>query len=188
MDNRTEARQLKALRAGDTAALEWLMDTYTAYVATIVDNILGDVLSRSDVEECTADVFVSAWKNGEKLRDGHVKGWLAAVARNTARSRLRKHRQTATLEDNAAILTAEDPERLLQRQELYRLMREALEQLPEPDREIFLRHYYYYQTTAEIACELGMPVSTVTTKLARGRAKLREHFRKGGYSLEDPYI
>jgi RNA polymerase sigma-70 factor (ECF subfamily) len=42
-----------------------------------------------------------------------------------------------------------------------------------PDREIFLRHYYYYQGVSRIAEEMDMNVSTVKTHLARGRQKLK---------------
>ena len=42
------------------------------------------------------------------------------------------------------------------------------------DREVFLRFYYYYQKTADIAADMGLNESTVRTKLNRGRAKLRD--------------
>ena len=56
--------------------------------------------------------------------------------------------------------------------------------LPEPDRGIFIRHYYLYQKTGDIAAELDMPASTVRVKLLRGRDKLRTVLAEGGYSDE----
>ena len=41
------------------------------------------------------------------------------------------------------------------------------------DREIFLRCYYHGQPVTVIAAELGIPVSTVKSRLRRGREKLR---------------
>ena len=46
------------MKQHDPDALSELMQQYTAYVGTIVRNILGKVLTESDVEEVTADVFV----------------------------------------------------------------------------------------------------------------------------------
>ena len=43
----------------------------------------------------------------------------------------------------------------------------------EPDREIFLRHYYCFQNVADIALALDMNVNTVKTRLRRGRERLR---------------
>ena len=52
-------------------------------------------------------------------------------------------------------------------------MREAVLAMPYPDREIFLRHYYYGQKLEAIAQEMDMNLSTVKTRLRRGREKLR---------------
>ena len=51
--------------------------------------------------------------------------------------------------------------------------------MEEPDREIFLRHYFYCQGVAEIALALDMNTNTVKTRLRRGREKLRRELTKG---------
>ena len=53
------------------------------------------------------------------------------------------------------------------------LVRRSIDQLGEPEREIFLRHYYYYQTVSEISQEMRLNESTIKTKLRRGRNRLR---------------
>ena len=45
--------------------------------------------------------------------------------------------------------------------------------MEQPVREIFLRHYYYYQTVERIAGEMKLNPSTVKSHLRRGREKLR---------------
>lgn len=49
----------------------------------------------------------------------------------------------------------------------------------EPDREIFLRHYYYCQSVTDIAAALDMNANTVKTRLRRGRERLRAELSKG---------
>ena len=54
------------------------------------------------------------------------------------------------------------------------MVRLAVTRLGEPDREIFLRHYYYAQTVTEIGRIMGLNESTIKTKLRRGRMRLKE--------------
>ena len=56
--------------------------------------------------------------------------------------------------------------------------------LPHPDREIFLRHYYYCQPLTIISQEMNINISTIKTKLHRGRKKLKEIIIEGGYKVE----
>ena len=48
--------------------------------------------------------------------------------------------------------------------------------LPEPDREIFFRRYYYRESCREIGRRLNMQEHTVNVRLSRGREKLRKQF------------
>lgn len=56
------------------------------------------------------------------------------------------------------------------------LIGQLLTELPEPDREIFLRRYYYLESCREIGQRLNMQEHTVTVHLSRGREKLRKQF------------
>ena len=56
--------------------------------------------------------------------------------------------------------------------------------LPDPDREVFLRHYYYAQTVQEIAHCMDLNLSTVKTKLRRGRTRLKEILTREGFTSE----
>lgn len=66
-----ERRLIKQLKQHDPDALSELMQQYTAYVGTIVRNILGKVLTESDVEEVTADVFVIVWNHSKEIQQGN---------------------------------------------------------------------------------------------------------------------
>ena len=72
----------------------------------------------------------------------------------------------------------------LARAEEQALVRRAVFSLPDPDREIFLRHYYYAQTVQEIAHQMGLNESTVKTKLRRGRMKLKDILTREGFLRE----
>ncbi len=180
-----EALLLKRLKRGDTAALDAVIDVYAPYVFAIESNILGPVLGRQeDIEEAVSDVFLALWNSRGKVETGKLRAYLGAIARNTGRNRLRSLHVVHPLDEDALEVsdTAPGPEEEALRRELRRLTRKAVETLPEPDREIFQRYYYLYEKTADIAREMAINQSTVTTKLARGRELLRAYLEERGYT------
>jgi RNA polymerase sigma-70 factor (ECF subfamily) len=175
-----EEQAVAALRRRDTAALEWVMDAYAAYVSTIVTNIIGSCMTTQDVEETASDVFLALWHNADKLKPGKLKAYLASIARSRAKNKLRERGKEVPLDDDIIITGGDTPQTILEEREEKLLVRRAIENMPPPDREIFLRHYYYCQSVATIAEEMAMNASTVKTHLARGREKLRDTLNKGG--------
>ena len=173
---------VKSLRRGDLSALEELMDRYTPYVSSVVSRILRG--RKADVEELTADVFLAAWDNRDKLRPGQVKGWLGAVARNRAFNLLRADHENLPLEEDVLLLKTDGPDRELDRKETARLVNQALARLDKPQRELFVRHYYYGQTVQEAALAMGLNPSTAKTWLRRGRETLKTILEKEGYGHE----
>ena len=132
-------------------------------------------MSHEDVEEVTADVFVTFWKSAEKLFPLNLKGYLSRVARSLALRKLREKTQELPLEED--ILSVEEDMLIekLDQEERDLLVREAVLSMTQPDQEIFLRHYYYCQKISVIAEKMKMNPSTVKTRLRRGREMLRQH-------------
>ena len=174
-----ENTALGLLCSGDEAALGWFIDRYTGYVTTIIRNMLLPRLPETDVDEAVADVFIALWKNAGRIRAGGARAYLAGVARNKARDALRAARAELPLEDDALSIPVSGPDEALTESELHERTRRAVDAMEEPDREIFLRHYFYCQGVAEIALALDMNTNTVKTRLRRGREKLREVLTKG---------
>ena len=168
-----EKQALRELRLGSETALCWLIDRYTPYVSAVVYNVIGQSVQREDREEVTADVFAALWHNAEKIKPDAVKSWLGTVARNTAKNKLREVTSELPLEEDILLPETELPETVLDRQERQRLVQQAVLAMDQPVREIFLRHYYYYQTVDRIAGEMELNPSTVKSHLHRGREKLR---------------
>ena len=177
----TEQTMIRRIRSGDPAALEALMDRYIPYVSAVVWNLLRFSMQPEDAEEVVSDVFLAAWNQAEDLQSGKVKPWLAAVARNKAKRKLRSMAKDLPLEENLLELPGQDsPEAELTQTEERFLINWAVSSLPEPDREIFVRHYYHVQTVREISAEMALNESTIKTKLRRGRAKLKETLTRWG--------
>src|SRR5687767_3721083 len=72
---------VRAARAGDESAFTRLYDRY----ARIVHAVLLARVARQDVEDLVQDVFLTAWKRLDDLRDpAAFGGWIAIIARNRA--------------------------------------------------------------------------------------------------------
>ena len=170
----TEGKALRELKQGSEEALCYFIDRYSPYVSTIIANIIGAYLDQGDIEETAADVFYAFWNNARKVRPGSVKGYLGTIARNLAKNKLRSLGYALPLEEEILLVEQISPELQLEKKELHAAVRRAVLAMGEPEREIFLRHYYYFETLETIAGEMGIPLSTVKTKLRRGRLRLKQ--------------
>lgn len=165
---------LRKMQSGDPAGLEELMDRYIPYVSAVAWNILRFSMTPQDAEEVVSDLFLAAWNQAKDIHPVCVKAWLGAVARNKAKSKLREMGRDLPLEEDVLELPDENtPDTAAEKAEEERLVREAVDGMGEPEREIFLRHYYYAQTVQEISAGMHLNASTVKTKLARGRLRLK---------------
>ena len=173
---------IQGMARGELTALETLIERYTPYVSSVAARILRG--RAADVEELTADVFLAAWENRDKLREGKVKGYLGAIARNRAFNILRADKVSLPLEDDVLLLETDGPEKELDRKETARIIHQALSRLDEPQRELFVRHYYYGQTVQEAALAMGVNLYTAKTWLRRGRETLKAILKKEGYGHE----
>ena len=174
---------IRQLQAHEPDALKKLISSYQGYVCAIIHNIGRNSLNESDVEEIAADVFYAAWQTADKLQEGKLKPYIAAIARNKTKSRLRGLHEHAELDEETVMETADlqaDVEHTL----LAEALRDAIESLPQKDSEILIRYYYYYQQTAEIADETGLSADAVKVRLHRARKKLKKLLLERGYTYE----
>ena len=178
-----ESELLRLLQRGDPAGLEALIVRYTPYVSAVAARILPGC--PREWEEVAADVFWAAWQERKKLQPGRLKGWLSVTARNRALNLLRSRRETVPLAEDILVLSGDGPQQELEAREAAGLVRTALSTLEREDRELFVRRYYYGQTVARAAEEMGLNLSTAKTRLRRGREKLKEHLRKAGFCVEE---
>lgn len=182
MKNIDEAKILKAMRHKKPAALEAVIDRYTPFVSTVVFNIIGEYMDLMDVEEVTAETFLALWNSAERVQEGKIKPYLAAIARNKAKNKLRdEYRPALSIEDDYIELAGADVEEKLTQAEKRDIIHAALDSMPPQDREIFIRYYFHCQTAARISKEMGINPSTVQSRLHRGRDKLKKILIEGGY-------
>lgn len=160
----------------DERGLALLKKQYGNMLRYIVTHI---VLDPRDAEECISDVYLRVWER-TALYDsgkGSLSGWLTAIARNTALNRAKREKPApAELTDDAK--GGDSPEDALVERERAAWLRKLIAELYPEEQRLFYRKYYYLQTTAQIAAELGTTERAVEGKLYRIRRKLQ--MRLGG--------
>lgn len=171
MDERALAR---GLGRGSVRALEQAVERYTPYVGAVICRTLSGFVSREDLEEITADVFLNLWRHAGSLREGEgLQAYLGVIARNAAVDFRRRQRPQGELTEAAADPRA-GPEEQAEQREWSRRLWQAVEALGEPDSTLFFRYYYAEDKLRDIARELGMSPGAAKQRLHRGRKALRQ--------------
>ncbi len=164
---------LRLLQKDAERGLEAALDQYGRLVKTIVSRVLYQF--PQDAEECVSDVFLKLWKDRRRLHGAPVRAWLIVTARNAAIDRWRKLSRNMDVElpdDCAAAYTAPTEK-----------IGDLIDSMQPPDREIFIRKYYFLETSAEIAAAMGRTTDDINQRLSRGRRRLRDQLTKGGATL-----
>lgn len=169
-----EQEMIAQLLQKDERGMEALLQHYGPLMRYIIAPILPDPQDR---EECLSEVSMRVWSRIAQFDParGSWTAWLTAITRNTARN---YHRSAQNRRDTQAIpegTPAPDasPEEAILQAERSAAVHNALGRLSPGDRALFYRKYYYLQSTAQIAAELGMTVRAVEGRLYRLKKQLR---------------
>ena len=163
------------------------MDALLLHYGPLMRYIISPILQNpQDREDCLSEVSMRVWEkigqfDGEK---GSFHAWLTAITRNTALNHARKASGSSAEELSESTPSPElsTPEETLLKKERQEALKTALSRLSYKDRLLFYRKYYYRQSTAQIAAELGMTERAVEGKLYRVKKQLRKSL--GGEACE----
>lgn len=163
----------------DESAITELQRKYGAYCAKIANDLLRD---RNDAQECVNDAYMTVWDSIPPQRPESLRVYLGRIVRNISVSRYRKmHAQKrfngvevtlAELED--CLPSPENIENTVDGNLLRQHLNEWLMSIPEEDRMLFIRRYWYGDKTYKLAKKCGVADSTMSRRLT----KLREGLRK----------
>ncbi len=173
---------LAGLCRGEEAALEQLFQRYSRYVAAVAAKVGGGRLTCQDIEEICADVFVKLWQNchGLQLQRDSLKAYLAAAARNRTLNALRDKKEIWLDGLEEETVTSPSTEaRCLQAEEAAAI-NQVIGELEEPDRECFIRRYFYQEKICDIAKAKNMNVKTVSARLIKARQRLQAVIEERG--------
>jgi RNA polymerase sigma-70 factor, ECF subfamily len=178
-----ESELLARCRRGEAAAWDELFDRHYDATARFVFQLASD-FTREDAEEICQEVFLAVIKNLDSFQgESQFQTWLFRIAVNKARD-YRERRQAAKrggglatislqAEDAASGLTidppshAPGPDANLMKAEQLMLVRQAVDRLEEPCREIIELRYFGDLSYEEISATLKLNAKTVSSRLSK---------------------
>ena len=170
-------------QAGNEQAFTELVKDYHAFVYAIVSGVLDDL---RDTEEVVQDTFINAYRGLAQLENpARFKGWLAEIARNCARDRLRKKKPENVPIDEVrspSLETSDSADARLIQDEQRELVRRAMMTLSQKDREIARAYYLDGASYDELIRVHGLSYKAISFRLSRAKQKLSErlkHLRTG---------
>ncbi len=187
-----ELELLRRARQGDFAAFEALVDRFQPRVYGLARRIVGQA---QDAEDVTQQTFLSLIEHIDQFRgESSVVTWVLRIATNHALKVLRKRRglptvalETATEpEDSYATLPhpefvaqwKDNPASLVESAELRRLLDEAIAELDDKYRLVFVLRDIEGLSVRETAEALGLTEANTKVRLLRARLQLRERLTR----------
>jgi RNA polymerase sigma-70 factor (ECF subfamily) len=154
---------------------ESVVHEHARFVFKVAYSVLRHV---EDAEDTVQETFLRAYRSGELAEVRDMKAWLARIAWRAAIDRVKKAPVTA-IEDLAE--TGFEPvssdaraDESLIAQEKVALLHKMMATLPEDLRHALVLSTVEEMTSAQIAAVLGIPETSVRTRLFRGRLLLKE--------------
>ena len=193
-----EATLLRGLHAGDTAAYETLVRTYSGRLLAVTRRYLHN---DEDARDALQETFLSAFRALPTFHEGALLStWLHRIAVNAALMKLRTHKRHPEdpIEDLLPKFMEDghredghrgnptrpwrEPEVLWERQETRVTVRACIDRLPETYRTVLLLRDIEELDTEEVAQFLDISANAVKIRLHRARQALRTlldpHFRE----------
>jgi len=166
-----DAELAERFASGDPDAIRVVYQHYGRLVYSVAYKVLDDI---GLAEDATQQTFLQAWRSAATYDPSRPLGpWLATIARRAAIDMYRRERRHRSVDDIES--SAREPITLGPSvEQIYELwqVREALDQLPDQDRELIRLQHYDELTHTEIASHLTIPLGTVKSRSFRAHRRL----------------
>jgi RNA polymerase sigma-70 factor, ECF subfamily len=167
-----ERELISRVLAGDPSAERALYDTHVDRVFRLVYRMAGDM---DRAQDYTQETFIRAFDRLDSFRgDSALSTWLGSIAISVALNGLRKVRRRNERELGLEEAGPVGHTRLEAEPDLKARLTQAIDNLPEGYRVVFVMHDVEGYTHEEIATSLGVHPGTSKAQLFRARARLRE--------------
>ena len=161
-------------------AIEELDKKHGRVFHTVSYNILNNL---QDAEECVNDAYLGTWNAIPPAKPNPLLAFVCKIVRNISLKRYEQNTAAKRnsyydvameeLEDCLASTTTIEEE--IAERELTEIIESFLDSLSKESRVIFLRRYWFSDTYADIAKQVGLTEKNVSVRLTRIRKELREY-------------
>ncbi len=181
--NYVETRLVQLSRNGDRRAFEELVDMYKDKIYHLGYRMLGQ---SGDAEDVVQETFLRVYMNLDRYDENQkFSTWIYRIGTNLCIDRLRKRKPNYSLDAELPDADGADwystlpsdqdtPEEEIMLSETQQQIRQAIDTLPEKYKSVVILRYLHDMSLQEIGDVLQMPVTTVKTRVHRGREFLRK--------------
>lgn len=174
-------KQLENYYKDNEMDLDRIIDDFTPYITTIINNGTDSRLSFEDKEEIFADTFFIIWKNRDKLNiNVSLNSYLAGITRNLIKEKYRKIKIGYDISDYENNMTISDLNMYESDRELIYDVEQKIKGLKDMDVKIVNLFYYSCRSIKDIAKILNISELNVKIRLHRIRKKIKQELSDGG--------
>ena len=175
-----EGQLIQSSRKGDLDAFNTLVQVYQRQVYNLCLRMLGSAVA----EDAAQEAFINAYRRLSSFRGGNFRAWLLRIASNICCDELRRHRSRPAASLDAALEAGSPadvpsdlagPEEEALRGELGRHLQQGLATLPAERRLVIILRDVHGLSYEELTETMGCSLGTVKSRIARGRARMREY-------------
>jgi RNA polymerase sigma-70 factor, ECF subfamily len=165
----TDGDLIGRFASGDKAAIREIYARYSGPIFTVA---MGTLAKRDLADEVVQTTMLKAWRaSGTFDPSRELAPWLYAIARRTAIDVYRREQRNLTHEELADDQVAVVPLSFERTWEAWEV-RNAVEQLPDHERDVIRLAHFHGMTHSEIAERLGVPIGTVKSRANRAHGRL----------------
>ncbi len=166
--------------------LDRIVDDYTPYLRTIIQNMVSNNISAEDKEEIILDTFFVLWKKYEENYPiKSLSSYMAGITRNLVKERLKKLKHTIDIEQCKNLIEYSSLDIYSQEREEINELYKKINDLKEMDVKVIKMFYYSTKSIKDIAKELNISEANVKTKLHRIRKKIKQELKRGGFLKDE---
>jgi RNA polymerase sigma-70 factor (ECF subfamily) len=176
----TDEMLLEAIAEGDRNAMHTLYVRHNVRVYRFILRMLRDATAAEDL---VSQVFLDVWRTAGQFEGrAQVSTWLLSIARFKALTALRQRRFEDADQDEVMEMAdgADTPEASLDRSKTGAILRACVARLSDAHREIIDLVYYHEMSVEEAGRLLGIPQSTVKTRMFYARKQLALLLKNAG--------
>lgn len=165
---------LESIADGNRTSMHMLYCRHNVRVYRFILRIVRDATTAEDL---VSQVFLDVWRTAGQFQGrSQVSTWLLSIARFKALTAMRQRRfEDIDQEDVRQIADGCDtPETSLDRSDTSAILRACVQKLSPAHREIITLVYYHEKSVEEVGQIIGIPQSTVKTRMFYARKQLAE--------------
>ena len=158
-------------KAGDEDAVREVVGRYSGAIQTVARSMVSSPELQAEVVQQT---FVKAWQaSGSFDESRDLAPWLYSIARRTAIDVLRREGKPTAGGHEQEVDVAVEPVSFERTWEKFEV-RQALDDLPDPERVVMQLSFLAGMSHEQIAAELDIPIGTVKSRTGRAKKRLLE--------------